>query len=163
MTHSQRFTLLPLAVQFLLVNISLASVFPILDLQLKDSEMSVALPTISLSNLIDDDPGSVESLYQAGTSNGFFYLDCRGSHGTDLLRQVEYMYEVAEQVFDLEFSEKMQFDLDVIGPAKIDGLGTSSCCGIALIPYRYKPAGRNTGVSAGKQDGFEIYLVFTLL
>jgi hypothetical protein len=104
--------------------------FPILDLQFKDSEMSAALPTISLSNLIDDDPVSVESLYQAGISNGFFYLDCRGSHGTDLLQQVEYMYEVAEQVFDLEISEKMQFDLDVIGPAKIDGLGTPPVVGL---------------------------------
>lgn len=121
---------MPLAVQFSLVNISLVSVFPIPDLRLKDSKMSAALRTISLSNLIDDDPVSVESLYQAGISNGFFYLDCRGSYGTDLLRQVEYLYEAAEQVFDLEFSEKMQFDLDVIGPAKIDGLGTPPIVGL---------------------------------
>lgn len=92
--------------------------------------MSAALPAISLSNLIDNDPGSIESLYQAGISNGFFYLDCRGSHGADLLRQVECLYEVAEQIFDLEFSEKMQFDLDVIGPAKIDGLGTPPITGL---------------------------------
>jgi hypothetical protein len=130
MTHSRSSLSCPPAVQFSLVNISLVSVFPIPDLRLKDSKMSAALRTISLSNLIDDDPVSVEFLYQAGISNGFFYLDCRGSHGTDLLRQVEYLYEAAEQVFDLEFSEKMQFDLDVIGPAKIDGLGTPPIVGL---------------------------------
>jgi isopenicillin N synthase-like dioxygenase len=82
---------------------------------------SATLQTISYSKLCQGDPSAIRLLYQAGIENGFFYLDLGGPESTQLLHEAETLFQAAEEVFDLQLEMKMTYDLDVIGPAKING------------------------------------------
>ena len=102
------------------------------------------LKTILLSSLLDGDEISTTDLVEAGVQDGFFYIDLRNSEAQCLLDILEELFQLNAALFSLPEDELIKFDLDIIGPSKIDG---------------YKPSGRNTGVVSGKQDGFQIYLV----
>ncbi|KAF2807213.1 putative 2OG-Fe(II) oxygenase family oxidoreductase [Mytilinidion resinicola] len=104
------------------------------------------LRTISFSALARDNTAAIAEVFEAGFQDGFFYLDLRDAETQPLLDSIEELYQLSETLFDSDQKELMKYDLDIIGPSKIDG---------------YKPAGRNTGVASGKQDGFEIYLIPT--
>jgi hypothetical protein len=108
------------------------------------SSSSAKLRTIQISSLLNHDEVAIKTLLNAGVEDGFFYLDLRASKTQCLLDASAELTELAVRLFDFPKETLAKFDLDVIGPSKIDG---------------YKPAGRNTGVAAGKQDGFEIHLV----
>ncbi|KAF2733877.1 putative 2OG-Fe(II) oxygenase family oxidoreductase [Polyplosphaeria fusca] len=107
---------------------------------------SVDLKVIPFARLEEGDEATIAALLEAGTQSGFFYLDLQHKTSQSLLNAVDDVYQLSKSLFDLTQNELITHDLDVIGPSKIDG---------------YKPAGRNTGVARGKQDGFEIYLVST--
>jgi hypothetical protein len=108
------------------------------------SSSSAKLRIIPISGLLNHDEQAIKTLLTAGVEDGFFYLDLRASETQCLLDASAKLTELAGRLFDFPKETLAKFDLDVIGPSKIDG---------------YKPAGRNTGVAAGKQDGFEIHLV----
>jgi isopenicillin N synthase-like dioxygenase len=114
------------------------------ELQSSKQSYDAQLRTIPISRLLNDDKQAITTLIDAGVQDGFFYVDLRAAETQSILDASAELTQLAEGLFDLPKEALAKFDLDVIGPSKIDG---------------YKPAGRNTGVAAGKQDGFEIHLV----
>ena len=79
------------------------------------------LKTISFSALLHGESDAIADLYSAGVEGGFFYLDVRSLEIEMILDEVNKLYGVAEDFFQLPLEEKMTFDLDKIGPHKIDG------------------------------------------
>jgi isopenicillin N synthase-like dioxygenase len=94
---------------------------------------SAVLQTISYSKLCQGDPSAIRLLYQAGIDNGFFYLDLIGPESTQLLDEAETLFQAAEEVFDLQLETKMTYDLDIIGPAKINGSANPVGRGVVVV------------------------------
>lgn len=79
------------------------------------------LKSISFAALSKGDNEATNQLFEAGVEDGFFYLDLRGSETQPLLESVDRLYHVSEDLFSIGEENLMPYDLDVIGPAKIDG------------------------------------------
>jgi hypothetical protein len=72
---------------------------------------------ISLRNLVDGDEIEIDKVWKASQELGFFYLDLRDASSSDsqidgpaLLRDVDALFSLGEQVFDLPTSEKQKYD-----------------------------------------------------
>ncbi|KAI8625005.1 2OG-Fe(II) oxygenase family oxidoreductase [Xylariaceae sp. FL1651] len=102
--------------------------------------------TIYYSKLKQKDDKEILALKQAFETWGFAYLDLtdQKDDSGSLLCNMEKAFYVAKQFFSLDKQEKVKFDIDKIGPYKLNG---------------YKPIGRNAGVSKETRDGFEAYLL----
>jgi hypothetical protein len=87
-----------------------------------------SLKVITFSSLLNSETRAIADLHKAGVENGFFYLDLRNPQTQTLLDEVERLYGVAESIFRLPLEEKLKYDLDQIGPAKIDGSEFSTHC-----------------------------------
>ncbi|CAN9481912.1 unnamed protein product [Alternaria alternata] len=85
------------------------------------SSSSAKLRTITISGLLNHDELAIKTLLTAGVEDGFFYLDLRASETQCLLDASAGLTELAGRLFDLPKEELAKFDLDVIGPSKIDG------------------------------------------
>ena len=79
------------------------------------------LKTISFSQLVDVDPGALEELKDAATTQGFFYLDLRGSQTRRTLTEVDECMEVARRFYDAPLEEKLRHDIDKLGLHKLNG------------------------------------------
>ncbi|CAN9428384.1 unnamed protein product [Alternaria alternata] len=85
------------------------------------SSSSAKLRTITIFGLLNHDELAIKTLLTAGVEDGFFYLDLRASETQCLLDASAGLTELAGRLFDLPKEELAKFDLDVIGPSKIDG------------------------------------------
>lgn len=72
---------------------------------------------ISLKQLVDGDENETAQVWKASQELGFFYLDLRDAFSTDsqvdgpaLLKDVDALFSLGEQVFDLPTSEKQKYD-----------------------------------------------------
>jgi len=88
----------------------------------KDAVRSTQLKTVSFSSLLNGNESAVSELLRAAVQDGFFYLDLRHAVTQPLLDVVENLYKLNETLFSLDEQSLMKYDLDVIGPSKIDGL-----------------------------------------
>ncbi|KAH6609154.1 hypothetical protein Trco_002500 [Trichoderma cornu-damae] len=107
------------------------------------------LQTIDLERLIEQNEDEINRLLRASVLEGFFYLDLRGiSQKTGILDHVNDIFTLETELFGLDTSEKLQYDIDKtagkFGKMKLSG---------------YKPIGRNFGGIGGKSDGFESYSI----
>ncbi|OJD16780.1 hypothetical protein AJ78_03070 [Emergomyces pasteurianus Ep9510] len=62
---------------------------------------------LSLEKLLSHEEAEVERFYSACKDVGFFYLDLRGSA---ILTDADQLFDVGEQLFELDLSEKRQYD-----------------------------------------------------
>ncbi|GAB1194371.1 hypothetical protein APSETT444_003616 [Aspergillus pseudonomiae] len=114
-----------------------------------DVAEDAGLPVISVKDLLNDDRKAAQDLFQACTSLGFFYLDCRDHPSGQLIDQIHEVAETSLRFFDLPQSEKDQWASDC-----------NSYDDEQEYSFMYKPAGRRTGVVEGKKDGWEGILLF---
>jgi len=78
------------------------------------------LVVVTLSELINDNQSAKEVLKKAVREDGFFYLSLQG-YSNPVLEDVDACYQLAKDVFDLPLEEKMKYDIDNIGPHKLNG------------------------------------------
>lgn len=102
------------------------------------------LQIISAKGLIEGSKIDSDKLWQAGTKDGFFYLDLTDPAFEKLLDDVDTLFSASQKTFDMDLESKMRFDVDKLSPLKLNG---------------YKPKGRNIGAKDGLRDGFESYAV----
>ncbi|MCJ1395457.1 hypothetical protein MMC18_008343 [Xylographa bjoerkii] len=66
---------------------------------------------LSFKKLLDGDSEESNRLFQASKQLGFFYLDLRDtSEGDSILEDVDKLFRVGEQLFDLDVEEKQKYD-----------------------------------------------------
>lgn len=77
------------------------------------------LPILSLKLLEAEDEVESERLFQSSKVFGCFQIDLRGTKlGDTILRQVDELYIVGEDAFDLPLEEKMNYKMP---PGKLTG------------------------------------------
>ena len=87
----------------------------------KEAVNSTHLKTVSFSSLLNGNESAASELLQAAVQDGFFYLDLHHAETQPLLDAVENLYKLNDNLFSLDQQSLMKYDLDVIGPSKIDG------------------------------------------
>ncbi|MCJ1286104.1 hypothetical protein MMC26_005447 [Xylographa opegraphella] len=66
---------------------------------------------LSFKKLLDGDVEESKRLFEASKQLGFFYLDLRDSHeGDSILDDVDRLFKVGEQLFNLDVEEKQKYD-----------------------------------------------------
>jgi isopenicillin N synthase-like dioxygenase len=78
---------------------------------------------ISYAKLLSGETDEVTSLRQACERDGFFYLDLRQEvkQPHPIEQDVPSMFKVVNEFFTLNDEEKIQYDIDTIGPWKLHG------------------------------------------
>lgn len=125
--------------------------------------------TISYANIIQGDAYALASLRKACEQDGFWYLDLREMNGEPMraVQDVPCAFKAVDEFFELESEEKTKYDVDVIGPWKLNGcvftyLYLCRVITVTLLTLRcsYTPFGRNIGLAGdGKKHGVEGYTV----
>ncbi|RAK81734.1 putative oxidoreductase, 2OG-Fe(II) oxygenase family, partial [Aspergillus fijiensis CBS 313.89] len=100
------------------------------------------LQTINLQALKRGCADEVSKLLGAAEQDGIFYLDLTDEVPLD--RATDEINRLSRSLFGMSEKEKMRFDVDKLGPYKLNG---------------YKPVGRNVGGIPGQRDGFESYAI----
>ena len=76
-----------------------------------DDVPTVPLLRLSLKKLYDEDQDESRRLFQVSKDLGFFYLDLRGTPtGHSILQDVDDLFTVGEELFDLDVEEKQKYD-----------------------------------------------------
>ncbi|MCJ1439175.1 hypothetical protein MMC27_008566 [Xylographa pallens] len=66
---------------------------------------------LSFRKLLDGDNEESDRLFEASKQLGFFYLDLRDSlEGDSILKDVDELFTIGEQLFDLDGDEKQKYD-----------------------------------------------------
>lgn len=88
---------------------------------LPDTLPAAELQTISLRNLRDGSTSESTKLLDAAIHDGFFYLNLTDPGEEAFLNRVDEMFAMSKATFDLDESIKMHFDVDLLGPFKVNG------------------------------------------
>lgn len=76
-----------------------------------DDVPTAPLLRLSLAKLLEADVSEIERFVQACEELGFFYLDLRGTEeGDSILGDVDRLFEVGAELFDLDIEEKNKYD-----------------------------------------------------
>ena len=76
-----------------------------------DDIPTAPLLRVSLKNLLDGVEEESNRLFQASKDLGFFYLDVTGTPiGGSILKDVDQLFDLGEQLFDLDLEEKQRYD-----------------------------------------------------
>lgn len=133
----------------------------------------LSIPSVSLYQILREDPGHTNPLFKACQSEGCFYLDLpepvKDCQTILILNMAERTFKLADTLFNLPLEKKMQWELDTWGDLMIGGYVTPSSespyipyyikSWLGFVKYRHKPAGKHSGVVEGRRDGFESFLV----
>lgn len=130
---------------------------------------TVDFTTISYAKIVQGDADELTSLRKACEQEGFWYLDLRGENREPIqaVKDVPVVLKVLDEFFQLEREEKMKYDVDEIGPWKLNGyvpihLPVLTAITVSLLTLRcsYTPFGRNAGLAGdGEKHGVEGYTV----
>lgn len=96
--------------------------------------------TISHAKLVKRDAKELNAMRKACEQDGFWYLDLRAENGAPPLLEQEAstVYQLAEDFFNLADDEKIKFDVDKIGPWKLNGYVSRCYCSILMFPILNK-------------------------
>ena len=73
--------------------------------------LTAPLLRLSLSQLLRNDAEESNRFFQACKDLGFFYLDLRSTAiGESILNDADRLFDVGEQLFELELEEKQKYD-----------------------------------------------------
>lgn len=76
-----------------------------------DNVQTAPLLRLSLEKLLANDQAETQRLFQACKEIGFFYLNLEGSEtGSSLLKDADKLFQVGENLFDLDLAEKQKYD-----------------------------------------------------
>ncbi|MCJ1383935.1 hypothetical protein MMC17_007049 [Xylographa soralifera] len=77
-----------------------------------DDVSCAPLLKLSFKKLLGGDAGESNRLFEASKQLGFFYLDlCDSLEGDSILKDVDKLFKVGEQFFDLDVAEKQKYDI----------------------------------------------------
>lgn len=79
------------------------------------------LRTISSHKLQDGSMSETSKLLDAAINDGFFYLDLTDPSEEGFLNHVDEMFTLSKAIFDHEESIKLDYDVDLLSPLKVDG------------------------------------------
>ena len=80
------------------------------------------LKSIHLAALLNDEPTESFKVLESAKNEGFFYLDFGNcSEGKQILEIVEKIYTFQKELFSLEETEKLQYDIDKLDDLKLNG------------------------------------------
>lgn len=108
------------------------------------SEKLATLRTISLPELQAGSVSIQNLLLLTCIEDGVFYLDLTHPKFASLLRDVDAVFKLANDLFAYPPEIKSLFDVDIISDLNVNG---------------YKPRGRHVVSKNGKSDGFESWAV----
>ncbi|KAF5538577.1 Clavaminate synthase [Fusarium napiforme] len=109
------------------------------------SPESADFTTISYTRIKQGNASELSALRRACEKDGFLYLDLQNADGEAIpvIKEVPLVYKGVNNFFQLDEDEKIKYDVDTIGPWKLNG---------------YTPFGRNAGLAGdGKKHGVEGY------
>jgi isopenicillin N synthase-like dioxygenase len=99
------------------------------------SPESADFTTISYTRIKQGNARELSALRRACEKDGFLYLDLQNADGEAIpvIKEVPLVYKAVKNFFQLDEDEKMKYDVDAIGPWKLNGcvhpqLGTSFAC-----------------------------------
>lgn len=76
-----------------------------------DNVQTAPLLRLSLEKLLANDKAETQRLFQACEEIGFFYLNLQDSQtGSSLLKDADKLFQVGENLFDLDLAEKQKYD-----------------------------------------------------
>jgi len=78
-----------------------------------DGVPTAQLKKLSLFKLLERDPSESEHLWQSGKDLGFFNLDLKcveGNLGDGLLKDVDDLFRISDDFFDLSLNQKLKYD-----------------------------------------------------
>lgn len=76
-----------------------------------DNVQTAPLLRLSLEKLLANDKAETQRLFQACEEIGFFYLNLEDSEtGSSLLEDADKLFQVGENLFDLDLAEKQKYD-----------------------------------------------------
>lgn len=76
-----------------------------------DNVLTAPLLRLSLEKLLRHDSEEIQRFGKACEEIGFFYLDFRDSqHGENILEDADRLFEIGEQLFELDLEEKKKYD-----------------------------------------------------
>lgn len=79
------------------------------------------LRTIRFRELQDGLMSETRKLLDAAINDGFFYLDLTHPGEETFLDHVDEIFALSKGIFDLDKSIKLDFDVDLLGPLKVNG------------------------------------------
>ena len=79
------------------------------------------LRTVRFRKLQDGSMSESRKLLDAAINDGFFYLDLTDPGEETFLNHVDEMFALSKVKFDLEESIKLDFDVDLLSPLKLNG------------------------------------------
>ncbi|KLP21074.1 naringenin,2-oxoglutarate 3-dioxygenase [Fusarium fujikuroi] len=109
------------------------------------SPESADFTTISYPRIKQGNANELSALRRACEKDGFLYLDLQSANEepTPVTQEIPLVYKAVNNFFQLDEDTKMKYDVDTIGPWKLNG---------------YTPFGRNAGLAGdGKKHGVEGY------
>lgn len=78
------------------------------------------LRTIDPRSLKDGSMSEIGKLLDAAINDGFFYLDLTDPGEESFLIHVDEIFAMSKAIFDLEETIKLHFDIDLLGPLKVN-------------------------------------------
>lgn len=76
------------------------------------AKQDAALSVVTLQALLDGDESMEGILLKACTDLGFFYLDCRDAYSGRILEDVQAMYSLATDFYDMPQGAKSEWLVD---------------------------------------------------
>lgn len=88
---------------------------------LPENLSAAQLRTIDLRSLQDGSMSEIGKLLDAAIDDGFFYLDLTDPGAENFLIRVDEIFAMSKAIFNLEETIKLHFDVDLLGPLKVNG------------------------------------------
>lgn len=113
-----------------------------------ETDLVAQLLTIDIGRLVEGDKQETAKLFKAAEEDGIFYLNFQDRRFVDMIELVDGIFALSKELFDLSEEDKMQYDVDELGPLKLNGYLVIILCkytAVLMLALRYKPVGRNLG------------------
>lgn len=113
-----------------------------------ETDLVAQLLTVDIGRLVEGEKQEAAKLFKAAKEDGIFYLDFQARRYVDMMDLVEGIFALSKGLFDLSEEDKMHYDVDKLGPLKLNGylvIIDPSTNDLLMLALRYKPVGRNLG------------------
>ncbi len=127
-----------------------------------ETDLVAQLLTIDIGRLVEGDKQEAAKLFLAAKEDGIFYLNLQDRRFVDMIGIVDEIFALSRELFDLSEEDKMQYDVDKLGPLKLNGYFViigSKYTAVLMLALRYKPVGRNLGGKKFHINTFRVRII----
>lgn len=86
-----------------------------------ETDLVAQLLTIDIGRLVEGDKQEAAKLLKAAKEDGIFYLEFQDRRFVDMIDLVDEIFALSKELFNLSEEDKMQYDVDKLGPLKLNG------------------------------------------